>query len=243
MPLILLDLDNTLVDRAAAFATWAAKFVSSQGGKTEDVVRIIAFDGDGLAARETVATQIATRLQLAPQAADEVLQVMRAGLVEQMTLHPSVAAALRAAREAGWRLSIVTNGTTHQQEHKIRHLGLDALVDAWVVSETVSVRKPDPRIFEIGAQAARADLVEAWMIGDSAEADIAGAVAAGVSSAWIRRDRSWSRSHFAPTFTADTVADAIDRIVQGHPADPVAKGLVGLTGPPRVGTPQRAPRA
>jgi len=32
MPLLLLDLDNTLVDRAAAFARWAAGFAATIGG-------------------------------------------------------------------------------------------------------------------------------------------------------------------------------------------------------------------
>lgn len=215
----MLDLDNTLVDRAAAFAGWAHSYVSVHGGDQEDVAAVITFDGDGLTARDTTAALIADRLRLAAGAATELVEVMRSGLVEEMTLEPAVAGALRAAREAGWRLAIVTNGSAAQQERKIRHLELDGLVDAWVVSESAGVRKPDPRIFRMAARMADSDLIGAWMVGDSAEADIAGAVAVGVSSAWIRRQRTWATSEFQPTLTEGTASQAIHRIIRDPGVD------------------------
>jgi FMN phosphatase YigB (HAD superfamily) len=37
VPLLLVDLDNTLIDRAGAFARWAHEFVSVQHGSLVDV--------------------------------------------------------------------------------------------------------------------------------------------------------------------------------------------------------------
>ena len=45
-------------------------------------------------------------------------------------------------------------GVVPQQDLKITNLGIDKLVDGWVVSDVVGVRKPDPRIFTIAAEQA-----------------------------------------------------------------------------------------
>jgi len=52
------------------------------------------------------------------------------------------------------------------------------------------------------------------MIGDSAEADISGAVAAGIGSIWINRGRSWPPLPYQPTAVADSVEAAVAYIFQ-----------------------------
>ena len=44
MALLLLDLDNTLVDRAFAYQRWARRYAASLGGNEEDVSWLIAED-------------------------------------------------------------------------------------------------------------------------------------------------------------------------------------------------------
>jgi hypothetical protein len=48
--------------------------------------------------------------------------------------------ALRNAREFGWRIGVVTNGTTAQQTLKIQIIGLVPYVEAVVISETEHVK-------------------------------------------------------------------------------------------------------
>jgi putative hydrolase of the HAD superfamily len=121
----------------------------------------------------------------------------------------SVAQALRRARAAGWVPFVVTNGTVAQQERKLRHTGLDSEVAGWVISEGAGVRKPDPRIFRLAAAQAQLPLDGAWMIGDSAEADIGGARNAGLPGVWLRRGRTWPLAGFRAAHTAGTFADAV----------------------------------
>ncbi|WP_275411746.1 HAD family hydrolase [Winogradskya humida] len=73
------------------------------------------------------------------------------------------------------------------------------------------VRKPDRRIFELGAEAAGRSLADGgWMIGDHPEYDIAGGAAAGLRTVWLRRGRPWPESlPIRPTRTADDCATAI----------------------------------
>ena len=63
----------------------------------------------------------------------------------------------------------------------MRRTGLDRYVADWVISEEAGVSKPNPRIFALAAERARMRLRGAWVIGDSPEADIGGAAAAGAT--------------------------------------------------------------
>jgi putative hydrolase of the HAD superfamily len=108
---------------------------------------------------------------------------------------------------------IVSNGSLRQQEAKIKSTGLDRYVADWVISEDVGVSKPNPRIFALAAQRVRMRLAAAWVVGDSPEADIAGAATVGLPSVWLHRGRSWLESRFAPTRTADGVIPALAAVM------------------------------
>lgn len=91
-----------------------------------------------------------------------------------MTIDPETTQALRNARDSGWRIGVVTNGTTAQQMLKIQTVGLEPYVDAVIISEAEQVKKPDPEIFLIAARRLGAELAGGWMVGDHPAADIAG---------------------------------------------------------------------
>lgn len=214
VPVLFVDLDNTLVDRAAAFAEFAHEFVVELHRDPTEAEWLIEIDNDGFAAREAVAAAIQERFGLSQDDRSQLLSTLRAGLVDRMRLDPEVPAALGRARNAGWRLAIVTNGTVPQQTRKITTLGLRPRVDAVVISEGVSVRKPDPAIFRYAAEAAGSTVAGGWMIGDSADADVAGAHAAGIGSIWLRRGRTWpSLGAPSPSHQADSFAEAVDLVL------------------------------
>jgi putative hydrolase of the HAD superfamily len=108
---------------------------------------------------------------------------------------------------------VVTNGTVPQQEHKLRHTGLDREVAGWVISEGAGIRKPDPEIFRLAAAKAGQPLDGAWMIGDSAEADISGARLAGIEAVWLHRGRRWPLTDFQPGHMAGSFAGAVDIVL------------------------------
>lgn len=205
---MLIDLDNTLLDRASAYAGWAAELAAEHAPEADpgpETAWLIDTDGDGFVAREIVAAAIAERYGLDPAS---LLTTLRAGLVERMTLDPAVGAALTDLRAGGTAVVVVTNGTVAQQERKLRHTGLDALVDGWVISEGVGIRKPDRRIFEAAAQLVDLPL-QGWMIGDSAAADIAGGHAAGLRTIWLDRGRGWDPFERAPDVIVPGCVEAL----------------------------------
>lgn len=214
MPLLFVDLDNTLVDRGTAFAEFAHDFARGLGLGQAEAEWLIEVDNDGFAAREAVAAAIQEKFGLSQDDQSQLRSTIRAGLVDRMRLDPEVPVALDRAREAGWRLAIVTNGTVPQQTHKVTALGLRSHVDAVVISEGVGVRKPDPTIFRYAAEAAGSTVAGGWMIGDSADADVAGAHAAGIGSVWLRRGRTWPSSGIpSPWHQADSFAEAVDLVL------------------------------
>ena len=211
VPLLMLDLDNTLIDRDRAFRHWAEDYVSARNGSPEDVSWLVGSDRDGYESRESLAELIGQRFGVGDT--DAVLVDLRAGMVDRVQLDPAVPASLELARAAGWSLVVVTNGTVTQQERKLRHTGLDRLLDGWVISEEVQVSKPDPHIFRAAADAVGLPLAGSWMIGDSAAHDIIGAQRIGAGSVWLRRGRLWSADDTPPDHTANTLSEAVSFVL------------------------------
>ncbi len=210
--LLLVDLDNTLVDRATAFNSWASGFVRSLGGSAAETSWLIAADRDGYEPRESRARAIEERFEsgLGIQA---LVRMLLFDHVTQMTMDAATTTALQNAREAGWKIGVVTNGTTEQQTRKVREVGLGPFVDSVVISEAVGVKKPDAEIFRIAAGRLGSSTSGGWMIGDHPTADIAGGSAAGLKTGWVSRGRKWPSVLAAPDLAAATAADVINAVV------------------------------
>ncbi|PWU44456.1 haloacid dehalogenase [Micromonospora globispora] len=214
MPLLLLDLDNTLLDRAGPFRAWGEGFLAEIGAPATDIDWLLSIDADGLTDRWDVADAIRDRYGLRIPAID-LVEELHDGVVANTRLDPLVACALRIAGDAGWVPVVVSNGAVRQQEKKIRQTGLDRYVADWVISEEAGVSKPNPRIFAVAAQRGRMPLRGAWVVGDSPEADIGGAAAVGLPSVWLHRGRRWSDTRFAPTRTVDGLIAAVATVLGG----------------------------
>ena len=214
MVLLLVDLDNTLLDRASAFELWAIGFVRALGGTGSEVAWLIDADRDGYAPRESLAGAIKVRFGL-DRAIEDIVHELLFDHVDLMFLDTDTAKALKNAREHGWKIAVVTNGTTAQQTLKIRTAGLESYVDAVVISESEGVKKPDPEIFRIAAGRLGLDLTGGWMVGDHPTADIAGGKAAGLKTGWVSRGKEWADSSMRPNLVAETAAEVIEAVMLG----------------------------
>ncbi|MFF1840005.1 HAD family hydrolase [Streptomyces sp. NPDC058231] len=213
MPLLLLDLDNTLVDRDAAFRTAVADFLAQHGLPDSDLAWVTAMDAGGYTTRYEVAAALTERYgDVVPTTAIRAL--LDNGVADHVVLPRSSREALSKAQADGWTCVIVTNGRTVQQEAKIRNTGLDQLVQGWVISETVGHKKPEPEIFHAAAATVSVPLPGAWVIGDSPHADIAGAEALGLRNVWVTDGRPWSQDCYRPTHIAKDAASAISHVMR-----------------------------
>ena len=209
--LLLCDLDDTLLDRAGAFAAWARGFVEARDLPADALAWLIEHDDDGYRDRPDFFASVRDRFRLPLSSADLQRDFYDAfpGLFH---LDPGVGAALARARAEGWCVAVVTNGSP-AQEDKILATGLDRLVDAWCISSVEGCRKPEVRLLEIAAERCGVPLGTAWMIGDAPFADIGAAHAGGLPSVWIRRGRTWPRHDYLPTFEAETFPEAVERVL------------------------------
>jgi putative hydrolase of the HAD superfamily len=212
MPLLLVDLDNTVADREAAFEFWCTRKLATWA-PADPVARafLVSEDQDGFRPRREFLASVAARFTL-----DESVDVLLAEY-RQLTwegfphVSDDIQERLASMRRDGWRVGVVTNGEAGVQEATVERVGLVPLLDACVVSGTVGIRKPDPRIFELAAQQCGEPLEGAWMVGDG-EVDITGAAAAGIRSVWLTRGRSWQHQDVQPTLLADRLCDALARV-------------------------------
>ena len=133
------------------------------------------------------------------------------------------AARLLALVKSRARVAIVSNNLLEEQREKLRHCGLDAWVDALVVSEEAGVSKPDPRIFAIALERLGCTAGEAAMVGDSWVADVVGARAAGLRAIWfnrLRHPRPAPLSGIAELHTLDPPDEALAAIFTGAGTPP-----------------------
>jgi len=78
-----------------------------------------------------------------------------------------------------YKLHIITNGFTEVQGKKMEYSKIDHYFEHIIDSELAGVKKPHPQIFEMALSKAGVAASQSLMIGDSLEADILGAKAAG----------------------------------------------------------------
>ena len=151
-----------------------------------------------------------------PLDSDEIWAAYRSRMPELVSCAAGDAAALRDLCDAGWMLGIITNGMVDNQQGKIKNAGLAGLVDGWVISDEIGVRKPDAEIFR--ALARRLDCpLDGWMIGDSLELDVIGGAAVGLRTAWITAapapPPASGPASVTATITAPSVSEAVRLIL------------------------------
>jgi putative hydrolase of the HAD superfamily len=83
------------------------------------------------------------------------------------------------------RLAVVSNNVSREQREKIRTCRFETYLDAVIISEEVSVAKPDPAIFRLALEMLGTTAEESVMVGDSWQADVAGARGAGIRAVWF----------------------------------------------------------
>jgi putative hydrolase of the HAD superfamily len=101
--------------------------------------------------------------------------------------YPDAAPALAALRARGLRTVVVSNWD-HSLHERLAETGLAPLVDGAIASAELGSAKPDGEIFTHALALAGATADTAVHVGDSPDADVAGALAAGIQAVLVARD-------------------------------------------------------
>jgi putative hydrolase of the HAD superfamily len=96
-------------------------------------------------------------------------------------------------------LHLITNGFEKTQWSKINNSGLTKYFTHMITSEASNSLKPKKEIFEYAMNKAGASLKESIMIGDNLDADIQGAINAGMDSVFVNHINA--TAHIQSTYT------------------------------------------
>jgi putative hydrolase of the HAD superfamily len=213
VPLLLVDLDNTLIDREACFRRWADDFAEEHSLAAGARTWLVEADGDGYVPRAEFFAAARARFGLVPTAEELVDGYGRDYAERTVPPGPEAMRQLATLRERGWRIGLVTNGNARQYR-KLEVAGLGPQLDGVCVSELEGVAKPDAAIFRLAAERCGMPLEGAWMVGDHPEYDIAGAARLGLSTIWLRRGRMWALAEVEPTHTVDSLEEALGLLLE-----------------------------
>lgn len=126
---------------------------------------------------------------------DEVLaknmsQMFLEILPTKKELFPHTHEVLTYLTNKGYKLHLITNGFEKTQWSKIKNSGLDKYFVEVITSEGSNSVKPKKEIFEYALLKSQANLRESIMIGDNADADIQGAINAGMDCIFVNHIQS-----------------------------------------------------
>ncbi len=201
---ILFDLDDTLFDHRAtaraALAATAAGRPALQAVPAEVLYQRysdLLEEMHPLVMRGELPYQAARELRFqrllapyeGPVAAAEVRQLAARHYAHYQRLRQPVAGARALLQQLKlvYKIGIITNNRTAEQQEKLRFLELTPLVDALITSEGVGVLKPDPAIFEVALRELKSHPAETVLVGDNWAADVLGALAVGIRPVWLNR--------------------------------------------------------
>ncbi|MEV7711205.1 HAD family hydrolase [Streptomyces sp. NPDC088270] len=201
------DLDGTLADRQAAFSDAVTGLCQAQGLPFGAEQWLRAELVDRANAADFARLRKAFDLEVpAAQLWQEYVSLMAAAV----TCRPEVLEGLARLRAAAWTIGIITNGASDIQRAKLAATGIVDLVDGVAVSGDLEIRKPDRRLFELGATRCDVSLADGgWMIGDNPAGDIGGGHQAGLRTIWLR-GRPWPDGLPAAHHVVDDVIDAVN---------------------------------
>jgi putative hydrolase of the HAD superfamily len=196
---VLFDLDGTLVDRESAAATAVVEWAAEYGVTGPDVAARWAVVTEKHYRRHqrrelTFPEQARLRVRefLGVEASDADADTMFEGYVRRYeagwTVFDDAVPGLRAVRDAGLGVVVLTNGNAEHQRFKLDRMGLADEIDVLITGDTLPAGKPDPRAFAHALERVGATAADVVMVGDSLENDIYGAQAVGIQAVLIDRN-------------------------------------------------------
>jgi putative hydrolase of the HAD superfamily len=213
---VIFDLDETLTDRSASMARYAALFHRDfidylRGVSVAEIESMfLALDERGYRPRKQVYAGIVARF---PWDSTPEISVVRdhwrasfpASAVGRTGLHET----LGALTDWGLRLGIITNGSVMTQSAKIERLRIAKYFSSLVISEAVACEKPDLRIFRRALDEIGSDPEVTWFVGDHPVNDILGAAAAGLVPVWLEGIHPWPAGHPEPVRRIRTLQELL----------------------------------
>ncbi|MDO9374136.1 MAG: YjjG family noncanonical pyrimidine nucleotidase [Bacteroidota bacterium] len=120
-------------------------------------------------------------------------------LPTQKLLFPHTIEILQYLENKGYHLHLITNGFEKVQWNKLNSSGLGNFFKQVITSESSNSLKPKKEIFHYAVTKAGASFTDSIMLGDNLDADIIGAINAGMDSVFVNHINK--QTELKPTYT------------------------------------------
>ena len=190
MKAILFDLDETILDRTVSlkdFVIWQTQGMlkSDVTNKSLFINRFIELDAYGTVWKDKVYETLVKEFSITQWSISELLTSYELCFSGFCKPKQGVVQAIKTLKKQGKKIALVSNGKSPFQERNFRSLGISHFFDAVIVSESVGLRKPDKKIFELACQKLAVKSEESIFVGDNPQADVRGANKVGMYSIYI----------------------------------------------------------
>jgi len=214
---MLFDLDDTLIDRRAAFeswASWTAPIWLNAPPDSPEVRETVSWmkeiDAEGFTPREEFFRLVTSRVSGLTRNLDDLVGSYYRDILRFVRLNNGAFSVLNELEHMGVPFGIVTNGFPHQRD-KAAAVGLTDRCACFVISCECTAAKPAPEIFTHAARRLGVASSDIGFVGDQPEIDICGAHRAGMRTIWLTDGREWP-VHL-PHECCDLSMDSLEQLV------------------------------
>lgn len=200
---VLFDLDHTLLDRAATIKNHfvgrpLSYFPFREDLSEEEIIsKIIELENPyifwGL-------DKVVEQLKLSGYIKKEYIDMpyneyfdtfMREPIKAPVVAYPYASKSILELKKMGLRVSLLTDGEEELQMPKIKSSGLKDLFDDVFISDSLGIRKPDHRLYELACEKMGVNCDETAYVGDNPLKDMVGAAKAGLIPIWVHIYDNW----------------------------------------------------
>lgn len=212
---VFFDLDDTLIDRAGAFARYLEDLLCRHPAvfpperRDTDVATLHALDGRGYTDRALFFRQVTLAFPGLSLSAEALWEDFAHRLPSFIQPQPGIRALVEWVK-ARFTVVVVSNGSSRMQRAKLARAGLEDVLPDVFLSGEVGASKPDPRIFTAALAHVGCAPAEVLHVGDDPVRDIAGAARVGMASCWISGGRDWPNELPPPTL----IVSRVDELLQ-----------------------------
>ncbi|MCA1053967.1 HAD family hydrolase [Rossellomorea aquimaris] len=191
MKAILFDLDETLLNRSQSLEyfihdQYTRLFSSYQLEEEDFCSRFIEWDQRGYVWKDIVYERLIAHYSLDHFQVNDLVEDYLVNFGRHAKGFEGVDSVLSTLKKEGFVLGLITNGREDLQSSSIKALQIEQYFDIMVISESIGMKKPDPRIFHHALSQLGVDPENAVYIGDHPVNDVEAAQKAGMHAIWKR---------------------------------------------------------
>ncbi|MGN6292219.1 MAG: YjjG family noncanonical pyrimidine nucleotidase [Chitinophagaceae bacterium] len=141
---------------------------------------------------------------------DELSKAMSILFLEKLPtrtiLFPHTKEILQYLKDKSYQLHLITNGFEKVQHSKLKYSGLDTFFEEVITSEGSNSLKPNKEIFDYALHKTGATVNNSIMLGDTLDADIQGAINAGMDQVFVNH-LGITEMEIKPTYVVNSLKE------------------------------------